>query len=698
MTSSGGLLQMITVGKQDIYLTKDPEITFFKKVYKRHTNFSLEFKEILPDQPIAYNNNISFTLNTGDLIHRCYLEIDLPLYELKDDFITNLDYINTKTNTIIELNNILQIWQTKYDNLNNYVQIILKLYRTLQNALLTSNITLNILINITDQFNFLNKYNKYINNIDPNIFNLINIPGYINSITEIITPNNKQIIINNLNNKYNMMLYYLQYYYYNINKYTSYIKELTKPNQINFSFAEYLGHNFFKNYSITIGGLEISSYENDFLHINQLHNITDQGLSNYLELIGHNPKLYKYNNDSKGNTKIIVPLIFWFNKNAGSSLPLIALQYSSVIINVKLNSLTNIITFENYDDMYNNLLTIKIDTLPNKCNINIKLMYNNYTFYNYYIEYNCVFINYELLTLQFPNLTNTDKLDILHKYGSCYNNTELLLHYPYFTNIENKDLYYIDVYQWTNFMKNIKSCSYKNKFCFYYPYIDYNMYYGLLNNPPNIKLITEIIYLDDIEREKFANTKLEYIIETTTSDINNFNYTDTFFNTNLSFSKLTKELLWYIQPYIYHNGFNNNGKNKNLLFDNSLLSKNNILNYQHLYFNNLDVLLLTNDNISNNYYTYLLSYKYLNNILCEGVYYHSFCLYPEETQPSGTVNFKYIKGANYISELNQNFINDYTKILKKLNIESKTQFQLKLISKNYEVLIIHNGQCLFLFV
>jgi len=690
---------MVTVGKQDIYLTKDPEITFFKKVYKRHTNFSLEFKEILPDQPTAYNNIISFTLNNGDLIHRCYLEINLPLYELKDDFITNLDYINTKTNTIQKLNNTLQIWQNKYNNLNNYVQIILKLYRKLQNALFTSNITLNILKNITDQFNFSYKYDNYVNNIEPAIFNLINIPGYINSITTAITPTNKYIYIDNLNNKYTTMLYYLKYYYYQINKYTSNIKELTKPNQINFSFAEYLGHNFFKNYSITIGGLEISSYENDFLHINQLHNITDQGLTNYLELIGHNPNLYKYNNESKGNTKVIVPLIFWFNKNAGSSLPLVALQFSSVIINVKLNSLTNIITFENYDDMYNNLLIIKIDILPNNFIKNIKLMYKNYKFNNFYVEYNCLFINYELLTLQFPCLTTEDKIDILHRYGSCYNNNELILQYPYMNinEIQNIDLYYIDVYQWTNFMKNISSCSYKEKFCFYYPYIDYNMYYGLINNPPIIKLITEVVYLDDIEREKFADTKLEYIIETTTSDINNFNYTDIYFNTNLSFSKLTKELLWYIQPYIYYNGFNINGKNKNLLFDISLLSNNNILKYQHLYFNNLDVLVLTNDNISNNYYTYLLSYKYLNNILCEGVYYHSFCLYPEETQPSGTVNLKYIKGANYILELNQNFNNEYTKILNKLHI-NKLQFQLKMISKNYEVLIIHNGQCLFLFV
>ena len=38
----GGLLQIASSGIQDIYLTKNPEITFFKKIYRRHTNFSIE--------------------------------------------------------------------------------------------------------------------------------------------------------------------------------------------------------------------------------------------------------------------------------------------------------------------------------------------------------------------------------------------------------------------------------------------------------------------------------------------------------------------------------------------------------------------------------------------------------------------------------------------------------------------------------
>ena len=69
----GGLLQLVAYGAQDVYLTGNPQITFFKVVYRRHTNFALEAIE----QSFNGNNNfgsrvsIQITRN-GDLIHRVY--------------------------------------------------------------------------------------------------------------------------------------------------------------------------------------------------------------------------------------------------------------------------------------------------------------------------------------------------------------------------------------------------------------------------------------------------------------------------------------------------------------------------------------------------------------------------------------------------------------------------------------------------
>ena len=49
---TGGLLQLIAYGAQDIYLTNDPQVTFFKVVYRRYTNFSLQtFEKTFNDNP-----------------------------------------------------------------------------------------------------------------------------------------------------------------------------------------------------------------------------------------------------------------------------------------------------------------------------------------------------------------------------------------------------------------------------------------------------------------------------------------------------------------------------------------------------------------------------------------------------------------------------------------------------------------------
>ena len=76
---TGGLLQMVASGRQDVYLTINPEITFFKKVFRRYTNFATELNRIAPEQSTDYDNVITFILNNGDCINRCYLEINFNL-------------------------------------------------------------------------------------------------------------------------------------------------------------------------------------------------------------------------------------------------------------------------------------------------------------------------------------------------------------------------------------------------------------------------------------------------------------------------------------------------------------------------------------------------------------------------------------------------------------------------------------------
>src|ERR1044071_8235175 len=75
----GGIIQIATYGSQDIYLTGTPQITFFKIVYRRHTNFAIES---IPQQFIGnvnFGSDMSVVVDKiGDLMHKTYLEIILP--------------------------------------------------------------------------------------------------------------------------------------------------------------------------------------------------------------------------------------------------------------------------------------------------------------------------------------------------------------------------------------------------------------------------------------------------------------------------------------------------------------------------------------------------------------------------------------------------------------------------------------------
>jgi hypothetical protein len=74
----GGLLQLVAYGAQDVYLTGNPQITFFKVVYRRHTNFAIESIRQVFNGQAEYGNTIICQISrNGDLINRSYVELDI---------------------------------------------------------------------------------------------------------------------------------------------------------------------------------------------------------------------------------------------------------------------------------------------------------------------------------------------------------------------------------------------------------------------------------------------------------------------------------------------------------------------------------------------------------------------------------------------------------------------------------------------
>jgi hypothetical protein len=187
----GGLMQLVAYGSQDVYLTGNPQITFFKVVYRRHTNFSIEPIQQVFNGFANWGHSVSATISrNGDLLYRMYITIKLP----------------------------------------------------------------SVVGDGTTQFRWLN----------------------------------------------------------------------------------WLGHIIVQQAEIEIGGQRIDRHYGHWLHIWNELSQTFGHQAGYATMVGNVPKLVQSSIDTSPSITLYVPLRFWFNRNPGLALPLIALQYHDVKINLTL--------------------------------------------------------------------------------------------------------------------------------------------------------------------------------------------------------------------------------------------------------------------------------------------------------------------------------------------------------------------------
>ena len=74
---SGALIELVATGVQDAYLTGQPEVSFFRQKYMRHTNFAMKPVQLNPVGQLAANSEVSITIpNKGDLLSHVWLDLD----------------------------------------------------------------------------------------------------------------------------------------------------------------------------------------------------------------------------------------------------------------------------------------------------------------------------------------------------------------------------------------------------------------------------------------------------------------------------------------------------------------------------------------------------------------------------------------------------------------------------------------------
>jgi hypothetical protein len=371
---TGGLIQIVAYGAADVFLTGMPQITFFKIVYRRYTNFAIENIEQTFSGTKNFNNTMSCTLDrVGDLVSRMYLKVIIPTVT-----IPNPNFVSSFNTS--DQNNIDNL-QIQYTNFKSIMNFLYRCYRELISYLKTINqtISLTTLFNkiqqivslyftSTEYSNLKSKYNALfnieipINNFfvanfyDSNgnylygdslfnnsritdidiIKNITNysIDSFSNSAALITQINADLTIFKNLSSQMDQYLFKNIFDYSNLHRnYENY----------KFSWVKKLGHQIINNLFVEIGGQKIDQHNNDWYNIWNELSLNSELQPVYDKMIGNIDELTKYSYDVKTGYTMYIPLNFWFNKYISASLPLIFLRYNEVRIQLELNNVEKLI-------------------------------------------------------------------------------------------------------------------------------------------------------------------------------------------------------------------------------------------------------------------------------------------------------------------------------------------------------------------
>ena len=111
-----------------------------------------------------------------------------------------------------------------------------------------------------------------------------------------------------------------------------------------------VGHNLINSVTVSIGGSQIDKQYSQWLDLwYELTHTTDQERG-YLAMIGDVPALTELQSSLPAAT-LYVPLQFWFNRNTGLALPLIALQYHEVRLDFEFNNWTNLMCWSGDENL-----------------------------------------------------------------------------------------------------------------------------------------------------------------------------------------------------------------------------------------------------------------------------------------------------------------------------------------------------------
>ena len=291
----GGLMQLVAMGAQDVYLTGNPQITFFKVVYRRHTNFSKECiaQTFSGSVPTTNEGSVTCTLaRNGDLVQEIYLKI--TSHDDTADVVSGSVSLHANDNTL-SISDGAGNWVaalTTASNGNTEVYFNKDIYIDV-GGVAELKFSKNVIYKVQG-ISGTNRTFKDVNDVDITFNGLNNGGSFVDAAGSALSG---VIMYNNTTNK----------------NWTD--VDMTK---------------LIKTVEVEIGGQKIDKHYSQWLDI-------------YNELFetSHDLRMAMTNGSDVPTPNVgatnYIPLRFWFNRNPGLALPLIALQYHEVKINMTLN-------------------------------------------------------------------------------------------------------------------------------------------------------------------------------------------------------------------------------------------------------------------------------------------------------------------------------------------------------------------------
>ena len=320
--SSGALIQLIAYGAQDIYLMGQPQMTYWKTVYKRFSNYALESVEIPINGTINTGSKVTITIpKSGDLLKRLWIHYN-PSQLIPGGNPSNVEYICSDLgHALIEKMEFEiggQIIDTQYGKW-------LSIWRDLtQNNPYSSSGFISDLYPNYSATCYQGLSNKYGNVLkiatqgeEPtSYYNFISSTSINTTQTPLNNENGQAIVLTN-NNESSWS-----------NNVESGAPGIQKDNIALVPLSNKLNINFTNRYD-TLAYTHIGTQN--------INSKTIAQLPWYTNTTGQTLNL----STSNAPTEAYVPLQFWFSKNPGLALPLIALQYHEVKLNMTFATSNN---------------------------------------------------------------------------------------------------------------------------------------------------------------------------------------------------------------------------------------------------------------------------------------------------------------------------------------------------------------------